>query len=117
MTLKEQIADDLADGVVWFNEGDFAELHEVNGAFVLCEIGAMRDAPHRVSRSTGGVVRDASYCFIRKSDFATPPRADQNITIDGVRYRISNVMEDIGCYVIEFGRFDDADLRRQFPGR
>lgn len=117
MTLKAQIAEDLADGVVWFSEEDFAELHEVNGASVLCEIGAMRDAPHKVGRITGGVVRDASYCFVRKTDFATPPRAEQNITIDGVRYRISNVMEDLGCYVIEFARYDDADLRRKVTGR
>lgn len=117
MTLKDQIAEDLEDGAVWFNEDEFAELHEINGASVLCEIGAMRDASHKVGRLIGGVVRDASYCFVRKSAFATPPRAEQNITIDGVRYRISNVMEDLGCYVIEFGRYDDADIRRQSAGR
>lgn len=117
MTLKEQIEDDLADGAVWFSEDDFAELHEINGASVLCEIGAMSDAPRKIGRLIGGVLRDASYCFVRKSAFATPPRAEQSITIDGARYRISNVMEDLGCYVIEFGRHDDADVRRKVAGR
>lgn len=113
MTLKDQIASDLEDGAVWFNENEFADWHTVNGARVLCEIGALDNAPHTVRRLIGGIVRDSSYLLIRTREFRTKPRSDQGIEIDGTSYRISNVMEDIGVYVITYGRYDDADIRRQ----
>jgi hypothetical protein len=114
MTLKSQIASDLEDGVVWFNNDDFAEYHEVNGKQILCELGAMRARPEKIGRMIGGAWSGSSYIFIRSSEYARAPRPDDPIVIDGVRYRIISVMDDLGVYVIEYRRFDDDKLRR--PG-
>jgi hypothetical protein len=112
MTLKNQMADDLEDGVVWFDNDDFAEYHEINGKQVLCELGAMRTRPEKIGRMIGGAWSGSSYLFIRSSEFARSPRPDETIVIDGVRYRVTNVMDDLGVYVIEYRRYDDDKLRR-----
>jgi hypothetical protein len=109
MTLKNQIADDLRDGAVWFNCDDFAEYHEVNGRQVLCELGAMRTRPEKIGRMIGGAWSGSSYLFIRADEFPIrAPRPDDWIDVDGVRFTITNVMDDCGVYVIEYRRFVDA---------
>ncbi|MDR3165279.1 MAG: hypothetical protein LBU13_06845 [Synergistaceae bacterium] len=112
MTLKDQMADDLADGAVWFNGDDFADFHEVNGKKVLCELGAMRSRPEKIGRMIGGAWSGSSYLFVRAREFSRMPRPDEPIFIDGVRYRIINTMDDIGVYVIEYRRYDDDKIRR-----
>ena len=113
MTLKNQIADDLDDGAVWFDEDELADWHAVNGAEVLCEIGATRNLPQKIARLFGGVVRDSSYLFIRAKEFVRKPRSGETILIDGESYKIADVLEDLGAYVITYGRYDDANLRRE----
>lgn len=107
---KDDLREDIEDGAVWFYDGDFADWHTVNGLRVLCEIGAINNEMREIGRLIGGVVRDASYLIIRSRDFKTRPIAGQPIDIDGTRYRIAHVMDDLGAYVIEFGRYDDADV-------
>ena len=114
MTLKSQMEADLADGAVWFNDDDFAEYHEINGKSVLCELGAMKTRPEKIGRMIGGAYSGSSYLFIRSCEFERTPRPDERIDIDGVRYKIINVMDDLGVYVIEYRRYDDDKLRR--PG-
>jgi hypothetical protein len=112
MTLKNQMAGDLADGAVWFDADDFADYHEVNGKRVLCELGATRSRPEKIGRMIGGAWSGSSYIFIRASEFARVPRPDEPIVIDGVRFRVINVMDDLGVYVIEYRRYEDDKLRR-----
>ncbi|MDR1495715.1 MAG: hypothetical protein LBS67_02180 [Clostridiales Family XIII bacterium] len=115
MSLSTRVRDDLEDGIVWFNEDDFAEYHVVNGARVLCELGAMRSRPEKIGRVTGGAYSGSSYIFIRAADFTRAPKPDEPIDIDGVRYRITNVMDDLGVYVIEYRRYDDDKLLSRSP--
>jgi hypothetical protein len=110
LSIHDEIARDLDDGTVWFNEDDFAGYHEVNGARVLCELGAMKSRPEKIGRVTGGAYSGSSYIFIRAGDFTRAPKPDEPIDIDGVRYRITNVMDDMGVYVIEYRRYDDDKL-------
>jgi hypothetical protein len=107
------MSDDLADGAVWFDEDGLAEYHEVNGARVLCELGAMRSEPEKVGRAAGGACSGSSYVFIRAKDFKRTPRPGDNIDIDGVRYRAVSVMDDLGVYVIEYRGYDDDKLQGQ----
>lgn len=115
MSLKEQMEFDLQDGGVWFNEGDFADWHNVNGARVLCIMDSMVTKPTKVGRSGGGVHRGSSLVSIRAKDFTRCPKPGETITIDGARYQIVNVTDDVGVYVIEYGRYDNAKLRRPNP--
>jgi hypothetical protein len=113
MTLSDQLIHDLNDGIVWFNEDDLAEYHLVGGARVLCELGAMRSGPEKIGRMTGGALSGSSYIFIRASDFKREPKPGEPLDIDGVRFQIVSVMNDLGVYVIEYRRYDDA----KFKGR
>lgn len=115
MTLKEQIADDLEDGVVWFDEDEFADWHDINGANVLCILGSMQDVSKKIGRMLGGALYDSSLLIIRAREFARRPNADEPIEIDGTRYRIIDVLDDVGVYMIPYGRYDDAKIRRQIP--
>ena len=111
MTLKEQIAADLEDGAVWFDENDFADWHDVNGARVLCILDSMKTAPERIGRFKGGVHSGSSFLFICAGEFARCPKPEEPIDIDGARCRILNVTDDLGVYVIEYKRYDDAKIR------
>lgn len=115
MTLKEQIAADLEDGAVWFNEDDFAAWHEINGARVLCIMGCMENGAEKIGRLTGGVDIDSSSLFIRAREFTRRPKTGESIDIDGTRYRICKIGEDLGVYVIEYRRYDDAKIRSSGP--
>lgn len=114
MTLKNQMAGDLEDSAVWFDDDDFAGWHEVNGKRVLCELGAMRSRSEKIGRMIGGAWSGSSYIFIRAREFTRAPMPDEPIVIDGVRFRVINVMDDLGVYVIEYRRYEDDKLRR--PG-
>jgi hypothetical protein len=111
MTLKSQMAADLEDGAVWFSVDDFAERHNVNGADVLCELGAASGRPEKVGRMSGGAYTSSSYVFIRARDFGRPPKPNEPIIIDGEKFRITGVKDDLGAYVIEYRRWDDDKLR------
>jgi hypothetical protein len=114
MTLKGQMAADLENDAVWFNGDDFADWHEVNGKRMLCELGAARSRPEKIGRMIGGAYAGSSYLFARAAEFQRAPRPDEPIEIDGVRFRITSVMNDCGVYVIEYRRYEDGKLRR--PG-
>jgi hypothetical protein len=114
MSLSSQVHDDLEDGAVWFDEDDFAEYHEVNGATALCELGAMRTRPEKAGRMTGGAHRGSSYVFIRVRDFTRAPKPGETIDIDGVCHKITSVTDDLGVYMIEYRRCDDDKFYR--PG-
>lgn len=107
------MAEDLADGRVFFNADEFGDWHIVNGARVLCLHGSPSYKPKTVGRIKGGIHTGSSFIFIRVREFARCPKPNEPIEIDGVRYDITSVEDDCGVYVIEYGRFDDAKLLRR----
>ena len=102
MSLREVMRDDLRAGRVWFNEGEMAGTHTVNGVKVLCVVDAaeagesysLNDPAKK--RSTEGVMTGALTLYMRRDEYGGTPFIGQPLTLDGRKYRIASWGDDEG---------------------
>ena len=101
--LKEQIAGDIFS--VFLNEDEFADWHTVNGSRLKCIIDK-NNVHMRASagRRTEGVREDSFFLYIHAGEFRTSPEPNSEIDIDGKKYAIRSVSDEMGLLVIEYGR-------------
>ena len=101
--LKDQIADDIFN--VFLNLDDFADWHTVNGSRLKCLIDK-NNVHMRASagRRTEGVREDSFFLYIHAEEFRTPPEPNSEIDIDGKKYAIRSVSDEMDLLVIEYGR-------------
>lgn len=100
LTFKEQLEKDF--DTTFFNLGEFAEIHEIDGKGVLVvvdndkiielDLGKMAD--------TDGVFTDSKIFYVQKKDMEYEPVPGQIMNFDGEDYPILNVLEDMGGYTI-----------------
>jgi hypothetical protein len=112
MSLKEQVENDIFG--VFLNLRDFGEFHAVNGSRVLCLIDK-NNVHMRASmgRRTEGVREDSLFLYIKATEFAKPPKPYEPLEVDGVKFTIRGVSDEMGLLVIEYGGVSDC---RRIPG-
>lgn len=102
MTFKEQIAKD--NQVVFMNEEEFTEVHNVGGKDIPCIIdnNEMVDREkryqYRKSLYADGVYLKELLIYVRAEDFGPLPAIGRNITFDKKNYLISDAINEDGIY-------------------
>lgn len=113
MTLKEQVAADIHG--VFLSLRDFGDFHTVNGSRVLCLIeknNVHMRAP--AGRRTEGVREDSLFLYIHAGEFRTVPKPHDPLEVDGRKFFVRSVSEEMGILVIEYGAVSDG---RRISGR
>ena len=107
MGLKEQIENDIFG--VFLNLCDFGEFHTINGSRLLGLIDK-NNVHMRAStgRRTEGVREDSFFLYIKAAEFVTLPKPYEPIEVDGKRYTIRSVLDEMGLLVIEYGGVSDG---------
>lgn len=113
MSLKEQMAEDLADGRVFFNSEEFADWHQINGVKVLCMLDSPHFAPQPIGKQKRGAQASSSRLFIRVEEFLRSPQPGEPIEINGKDYLVESIDDDCGVYVIQYRSVSDAQFVRQ----
>ena len=103
MSLRQVMADDLRQARVWFNDGEMASWHDVNGARLLCvvdaatvsESGSYISNPQE-NRRRAGLMTSALTVYMRRDEYGGTPFVGQPVTLDGRKYRITSWGDDEG---------------------
>ena len=102
MTFKEQIA--LDNIKVFMNFDEFADIHIVNGAEMLCIVDNNemidREKRYQYKRSlyADGVYIKTLLIYVRAEDFGPLPAVGRVITFDKKSYIISDAINEDGIY-------------------
>ena len=104
MSLKDVMRDDLMRGRVWFNAGEMADEHIVNGQKIICVVdGASMGEGIAAASQTGenrrrgeGVMNGALDLYLRRDEYRGLPRIGQAVTLDGRSCRITAYADDEG---------------------
>ena len=97
------MAADIDD--VFFDADEFAELHDINGAQVLCVIDEdiSKQRSSRQSSNYDGIYQRELTLFVSESDLGYRPERDQKMTVDGEWYLVLNCAASAGMLEIELG--------------
>ena len=102
MSLREVMRDDLRKGRVWFNEGEMAGFHVVNGQRILCVVDAAtlaesyNDTNAAQKRRNEALMTGALAVYLRRDEYKGVPYVGQTVTFDGRKYRIESAGDDEG---------------------
>lgn len=101
MSFRESIKQDI--GAVFMCTDEFAEEHIWNGTRIVCVI----DVDTELKRKNNNVLdiswdnnREEINVFVPVMQLAQKPRVNGEILLDGNSYRVMNVDEDMGLYMI-----------------
>lgn len=102
MTLKDQLALDLP---IFLNFDEFAEEHDLNGAYCIAVIQAPTANESFVSPrsrvSDTGISRLSVFVHCRTEDLPELPSQGNVFTLDGKLYTVANCVEECGLASIE----------------
>jgi hypothetical protein len=103
MSLKDLMASDIDD--VFLDTDEFAELHDINGAQVLCVIDEdiSKQRSGRQSGNYDGIHMRQLTLFIKESDLGYRPERDQKMTVDSEWYLVIDCTATAGMLEIELG--------------
>lgn len=105
---KKQLVKDIDQ--LFMNIEEFGETHLINGEELPCQIQEIEtgklDTQTRRSeeRHYDGIFRYRRTLFIKKGLTKTPVKTTP-ITIDGRKYIVDDLKEEMGIYIISLGRF------------
>ena len=109
MTLKEMIADDIQK--VFLNLNDFADIHNVDGTEMKAVIDEI-NADERNLKTTDRVIGDSIFekylkVYVDANDYGDKPYVGRTtFMLDDEVYRVIEVNEEMGMYVIYLGVTD-----------
>lgn len=109
MTLKEMIANDIDK--VFLNMDDFAEIHDIDGVEMKAVIDEV-NAEERSLKSSDHIIGDSIFekyikIYVNVDEYGEKPKAGRRIfRLDGKPYRVMEVDEEMGMYVIYLGVSD-----------
>ncbi|MBR0150256.1 MAG: hypothetical protein IJP89_02710 [Synergistaceae bacterium] len=91
-TFLDELASDLEDNAVWFNNSEFARFHDINGVKLLSVFTANKYT-RRLTINTGeenpeGVRRSGGVLFCRAQEI-DHVSAEQSLRLDGKLYTVS----------------------------
>lgn len=100
---KDQIAKDL--GAVWFSDREeFWETHNVNDAPMSIIVDSdelrRRSARRVYSSSDSGVYASQKLIMARAEEFGKKPAINSRLKLDALYYRVSDVDDQAGLYII-----------------
>lgn len=93
-TFIDQIAHDLDDGAVWFNNSEFARFHDINGKKIL-SVFAGDSRSQSFNINLGGdqnpdvVTKSGGILFCRVQDIKGVVNSGQVLKLDGRLYTVS----------------------------
>lgn len=109
MTLKEMIADDVQK--VFLNMDDFADIHNVDGTEMKAVVDEI-NADERNLKTSDHIIGDSIFeryikLYVDIEDYGDKPYVGRTtFTLDGEYYRVLEVDEEMGMYVIYLGVTD-----------
>ena len=93
-SFQDYFAKDLTDEKVWYNSGEFARYHNIDGYKLLCVIAKNTTTNSMVDKTTPNKyalgVNDAEGVLFCRAQDISRVKADQVITIDGKEYLVKN---------------------------
>ena len=113
MTLKEMIADDIQK--VFLNLNDFADIHNVDGTEMKAVIDEI-NADERNLKTTDRIIGDSIFkkylkVYVDAEDYGDKPDVGRRIfTLDEEEYRVIEVDEEMGMYVIYLEVADECEF-------
>jgi hypothetical protein len=108
-SLKTDASSDLKKRAAWFNDLEFADYHDINGARILCIFdryeSALAAADSGRSTNKGaavmaGLQTDLYLLFIRADEYGGSPRIGQEIKVDGRKFYAQGSILYEGVYEI-----------------
>lgn len=91
-TFLDEVATDLEDNAVWFNNSEFARYHDINGVKILSVFTSDRRTQsiniHVDGTTPEGVSKSRGILFCRAQEIY-PPCAEQSLRLDGKIYTVS----------------------------
>lgn len=100
-TFKDYVADDLTS--TFLNAEEFASAHTLDGIEVVCivqDVNISDDMTTKVAGYAPDLYGDAKTINIRKEDLDEVPVYGQLVELDGERYEVINVADDMGMLTI-----------------
>lgn len=102
MTFKEMMRQDIDR--VFLNPDEFGEKHTVNGregvSIIFDDIELLNREKFRKEVKDDGTSLSQSMFFVKASDFGRLPKTGQQITIDGLNFRVEKAVNEQGIYSI-----------------
>lgn len=98
MNFKNLIEDDLK---TFLNFNEFGEPAIIEGEPVIVVLDADKMTERQLAKGLEGDLHNEELLFyVEKSQLSFYPRPDNTAVIDGVKWRVTNVQEDIGLFTI-----------------
>lgn len=102
MTFKEMMRQDIDR--VFLNPDEFGEKYTVNGregvSIIFDDIEVLNREKFRKEVKDDGTSLSQSMFYVKASDFGRLPKTGQQITIDGLRFRVEKAVNEQGIYSI-----------------
>lgn len=102
MTFKEMMRQDIDH--VFLNPDEFGEKHTVNGregiSIIFDDIEVLNREKFRKEVKDDGTSLSQSMFYVKASDFGRLPKTGQQITIDGLNFRVEKAVNEQGIYSI-----------------
>lgn len=102
MMFKEAMRDDIED--VFFAEDEFAEKHTLNGkedvTIILDDFELLNREKFRKEVKNDGTSLKRGILYVKAADFGRLPVTDEQVTIDGFRFRVESAVNETGMYAI-----------------
>lgn len=105
MNFKDQLKKDMKN--VFFNTGEFAEIHNVSGKDVPVIIDDDLFKEKYKTVETEGVVISGKVIFIQKEHLKGEPKTGRNLKIDGKDYEIMDVSLKNNMYEIDLQKYTE----------
>lgn len=98
MNFKDVLQDDLK---TFLNFNEFGETAVIEGEQVIVVLDADKMTERQLAKGLEGELHNEELLFyVEKSLLSFYPRPDNTAVIDGVKWRIKDVKEDIGLFTI-----------------
>ena len=106
MNLRDILSSDLDE--VFFDAGDFAETHNINGTDVLCVVDTDLNKIRSVqdSEQYDGISLTLTRLYVKKSDLPKRPVYDKVFRLDEKPYTVVDCADEAGVWVITLGLND-----------
>lgn len=102
MTFKGMLREDIHD--IFLNMDEFGERHTVNGRkdvlIVTDDFELFSREKYHKNVANDGTSRNRGIFYVRASDVGRLPKPGQQLTIDGMHFRVEQAVNETGLYAI-----------------
>lgn len=102
MTFKGMLREDIRG--IFLNPDEFGETHTVNGRkdvlVVTDDFELLSREKYHKNVTNDGTSRNRGILYVRASDVGRLPKAGQQLTIDGMHFRVEQAVNETGLYAV-----------------